>query len=308
MNGRTRLHPTGREFAPPGIVSDRRGVVLVAVLWICALIMWFALQISAQTRLQGEDRMESIRKSQATHLAIGGCYEALARIGQSPPVNADAPPDLNWQPDGRPRIVEYRTGVAMVIISSDDRRVNINTTNLTQLKQVLEMAGTPEGQSEKLADTILDFIDQDDTPRMLGAEQNDYTRAGLNYGPLNGPLTSLDQLLLVPGITERLFYGYGTETPDMLPDVPEIYWKFLVPSKNSLFGLLTVHGKGTSLPTNFQQEEPDPRLLTWEAGGTYRILSFGMSRNGPPTAGIWLTVRFAHEGSNMYQILGRKIL
>ena len=63
---------------------NSRGVVLIAVLWICALIMWFAFQISAQTRLQGEDQIHAIRKSQALHLAIGGCYEALARMGQTP--------------------------------------------------------------------------------------------------------------------------------------------------------------------------------------------------------------------------------
>ena len=41
-------------------------------------------------------------------------------------------------------------------------------------------------------------------------------RLGLPYGPFNGPLLSLDQMLLIPGITEQLLYGYmrgrrGTE-------------------------------------------------------------------------------------------------
>ncbi len=308
MKGRNGQHRIGRDFVLPDIISNRRGVVLVAVLWICALIMWFALQISAATRMQGEDQMESIRKSQATHLAIGGCYEALARIGQAPPINADTPSDLNWQPDERPRFVEYSTGVAMVIISSEDRKVNINRVDPAQLKQALEISGVNEGDSDRLADTILDFIDQDDTPRLQGAERNDYTKAGLNYGPLNGPLTSLDQLLLVPGITEKLFYGYGVETPDQMPDVPQIYWKFLVPGRHSLFSMLTTYGKGSNLPQNFQQEATDPRLLNWTPGGTYRILSFGMSNNGPPTVGMWLTVRFSPEGANSYKILGRKIL
>ena len=69
-----------------GAPMNSRGVILIAVIWVCALIMWFSFQISAQTRLQGEDQLHAIRKSQALHLAIGGCYEALARMGQSPPL------------------------------------------------------------------------------------------------------------------------------------------------------------------------------------------------------------------------------
>ena len=107
-------------------LTTDRGVVLIAVLVVCALIMWFAFQISAQTRLQGEDRIHAIRKSQALHLAIGGCYEALARMGQAPPLRMDQTVDLNWQPDGRPRIVEYKTGIAVVIIEPEDTKVNVN--------------------------------------------------------------------------------------------------------------------------------------------------------------------------------------
>jgi len=181
--------------ALPDVVSDRRGVVLLAVLWICALIMWFALQISAETRLQGEDQILSIRKSQALYLAIGGCYEALARMGQPPSLRADEPPALNWQPDGKPRLIEYHTGRAIVIIEPEDRKLNVNKAGQPQLKQILERAGADEITAERLTDFIMDFIDQDDTPRMHGAEEGFYTKTGLDHGPFNGPLTSLDTLL-----------------------------------------------------------------------------------------------------------------
>ena len=189
-------------------LSSVRGVVLIAVLWICALIMWFAFQISAQTRLLGEDRIHAIRESQALYLAIGGCYEALARMGQAPPLRLDQPLDLNWQPDGRPRIVEYNSGIAVVIIEPEEIKVNVNSVQEVQLRQVLQRAGADELASEKLADRILDFIDADDIPRPQGMEKDGYIKAGLNYIPFNGPLTSLDQLLLVPGISQQLFYGY----------------------------------------------------------------------------------------------------
>jgi len=291
----------------PSAVSGQRGVVLIAVLWICALIMWFALQISAETRLQGEEQIQSIRKSQALYLAIGASYEALARMGQPPPLSADEPPDLNWQPDGRPRLVEYGTGRALVIIESEDQKVNVNRSGQPQLKQVMERSGADEVLAERLSDFIMDFIDQDDTTRMHGAEKDHYTRAGLNYVPFNGPLTSLDQLLLIPGLTHQLFYGYGRRTNEEAADQPDIIKEFLIPGKDSLFSLLTIYGNNVNLPLRSETDQ-DLRPAIWRPGGIYRILSFGMSGNGPPSAGIWLTVRFSPQEQNSYRVLNRKIM
>ncbi|MFZ2445030.1 MAG: hypothetical protein WAW37_01610 [Syntrophobacteraceae bacterium] len=294
--------------ALPDVVSDRRGVVLIAVLWICALIMWFALQISAETRLQGEDQILSIRKSQALYLATGGCFEALARMGQPPPLRADEAPGLNWQPDGKPRLVEYHTGRAIVIIEPEDRKVNVNKAGQPQLKQILERAGADEISAERLTDIIMDFIDQDDTPRMHGAEDSSYKKSGHGFGPFNGELSSLDQLLLVPGVTQQLFYGYGREGGRKAHDVPEVYNEFVIPGKYSLFSLLTVYGSNANPSRGFQDEETDPRPVSWAPNGVYRILSFGMSANGPPSVGVCLIVRFSPLERGAYKVLSRKIL
>ncbi|MHC1725717.1 MAG: general secretion pathway protein GspK [Syntrophobacteraceae bacterium] len=288
-------------------LSGQRGVVLVAVLWICALIMWFAFQISAETRLQGEDQIHSIRKSQALHLAIGGGYEALARMGQPPPLRTDEPVDLNWQPDGKARIVEYQTGIAVVITEAEDLKVNVNKTGQAQLKQVLERAGADEAFSERIADSILDFIDNDDNARLHGVEKEAYKRAGLSNLPFNGPLTSLDQLLLVPGITHQLFYGFGNQSDMSAADQPEIFKGIMAPAKNSLCSMLTIYGNNVNLPRD-SEEETAIRPTTWRPGGIYRILSFGKTANGPPIVGIWLTVRYGGDARNPYKILSRKVL
>lgn len=287
-------------------VPGQRGVVLIAVLWICSLTMWFALQISAETHLQGEGQILSIRKSQALYLSIGGCYEALARMGQAPPMRVDTPSDQNWQPDGRPRIVEFHTGRALVIIEAEDRKINVNRVGQPQLRQALERAGADEITAERLADMILDFIDQDDLQRGQGGEKEYYQRAGLGYQPFNGPLTNLDQLLLIPGITHQFFYGYDRGAERMI-DLPSPYRDLLVPGKRSLFGLLTIYGNNTNLP---RADETENEILpsTWRTGSVYRILSFGISRNGPPAVGIWLTVRFSPQEQKPYTVLGRKIL
>ncbi len=290
-------------------LSSVRGVVLIAVLWSCALIMWFAFQISAQTRMMGEDRIHAIRDSQALYLAIGGCYEALARMGQPPPLLMDRPLDLNWQPDGRPRMVEYKSGIAVVINEPEEMKVNVNSVQEVQLRQVLQRAGADELTSEQLADRILDFIDADDIRRPQGMEKDDYIKAGLNYIPFNGPLTGLDQLLLVPGLSDQLFYGYDRGIDERMRDSPEVFQDIVIPAKNSLFSLLTIYGGNKNLPLDLEEQQDSMlKLMSWRPGGVYRILSFGKSANGPPSVGIWLTVRLVAGGEKPYNILSRKVM
>jgi general secretion pathway protein K len=268
--------------------------------------MWFAFQISAQTRLLGEDRIHSIRNSQALYLAIGGCYEALARMGQAPPLKMDKPLDLNWQPDGLPHIVEYNSGIAVVIIEPEEIKVNVNAAQEAQLRQVLQSAGADELTSEKLADRIIDFTHAGAIPRPQGMEKDDYIKAGLNYIPFNGPLTGLDQLLLVPGLNQELFYGYDNGIDERMGESPKIFQDLVIPAQNSLFSLLTIYGGNTNLSQGIGGQQDSVKF--WRPGSVYRILSFGKSANGPPSAGVWLTVRYTSGGEKPYRILSRKVM
>ncbi len=296
------------------MVGEERGVVIVAVLWICMLLMWFAMQISTEIRLQGAADVNHIRKSQALLLSIGGINEALARIGQPPPMELRRLRDQTWLPDGLSRRVKYRTGQATVIIEKETAKVNVNRADHNHLMAALEKGGLESSIADNLADVIGDFIDTDDIPRLKGAEQDQYRHMGLGYGPFNGPLTSIDQLLLIPGVTPRLFYGEGTATGttteelDDERDVPRPAGFF---SKHSLVELLTVYGNNMLLGTEKEPVETSVEPADqhrWEAGGIYRILSYGESGAGPPGVLIWVIVRHQPQSDIGYELLFRKIL
>jgi type II secretory pathway component PulK len=55
-------------------------------------------------------------------------------------------------------------------------------------------------KAEYLEATALDFLDKDTEPRLGGMEHPDY---------LNRPLLSMEELLLLPGMTPELLYGFG---------------------------------------------------------------------------------------------------
>lgn len=63
------------------------------------------------------------------------------------------------------------------------------------------------GMTYELADAILDFIDDDETSRTNGCESEYYNGLQPSYSSKNSPLESLDELLLVRGVSSEYLYG-----------------------------------------------------------------------------------------------------
>jgi len=63
------------------------------------------------------------------------------------------------------------------------------------------------GMTEPLADAILDWMDADSRQRPFGAEADYYATRGVPYGPRNSMPVSLEELLLVKGVTRSLIFG-----------------------------------------------------------------------------------------------------
>ncbi len=61
--------------------------------------------------------------------------------------------------------------------------------------------------TEEIADAIVDWVDGDDQARPNGAESDYYRGLPQPYSAKNGPLHSIDELLLVRGVTPQLLYG-----------------------------------------------------------------------------------------------------
>jgi type II secretory pathway component PulK len=59
--------------------------------------------------------------------------------------------------------------------------------------------------AEKLTQSILDWIDEDDLPRLAGSERDEYLRAGMAVLPPNRPFASIEELRYVLGMTAEIF-------------------------------------------------------------------------------------------------------
>lgn len=73
--------------------------------------------------------------------------------------------------------------------------------------------------TEEIADAILDWVDADDEEREFGTEGAYYRGLSPAYDVKNGPMDSLDELLLVRDITPELLFGLDVNRNGVLDDV-----------------------------------------------------------------------------------------
>jgi len=99
-------------------------------------------------------------------------------------------------------------GTVSLKITDLERYANINTAPAPVIQQALTLMGVDAGSMSVVSDSIQDWVQSGDAPRIAGAK-NDYYQ-GLNppYNCKEAPMDDLSELLLVKGIWDH----------------PEIYW------------------------------------------------------------------------------------
>jgi len=99
-------------------------------------------------------------------------------------------------------------------LQDESGKINVNALALLDPSDGVahQMLLALPGMTDEIADAILDWIDSDDTPRDFGMEVDDYQ----TLIPRNGPLTSLEELLLIEGVTPWLLYGEDSNRNGLL--------------------------------------------------------------------------------------------
>ncbi|TWU47198.1 General secretion pathway protein K [Rubripirellula tenax] len=98
--------------------------------------------------------------------------------------------------------------------------------------------------TEDVADAILDWIDTDEESRPYGAESDYYESLSTPYSATNGPLRSVEELLLVRGVTPTLLFGAdGNRNGVIDADEQQRYGVSIdTPGALGWAAYLTVHG------------------------------------------------------------------
>ncbi|MFZ5829423.1 MAG: hypothetical protein ACOY3P_05015, partial [Planctomycetota bacterium] len=117
-------------------------------------------------------------------------------------------------------------GVVGIRFGVEDESTRLNLNALLALDKVRRNTGRDllmglPGMTEEIADAILDWMDEDDETREFGAEVDYYSGLEPAYAPKNGPLETVEELLLVRDVTPELLFGVDANR-NGLPDANEL--------------------------------------------------------------------------------------
>ncbi len=151
--------------------------------------------------------------------AEGGIQRAIAELiykhdpkiqqmRRTPKVTEEVPPDKKeWITDGRVYTLPYDLGTCEIRVTGEAGKVNINMVTEATLRKIIGQFGLEGEARDVVTDSILDWIDPDDFVRINGAENDYYRSLKEPYDCKNAKMDSIEELLLVRGVTPDLFYG-----------------------------------------------------------------------------------------------------
>ncbi len=185
-----------------GVNNNRKGLVIIAVLWTVVLLMAIVAVLARKSRLDMKvtmSRMDAVRCKWACR---AGVEKAIAVLNTDETENdtlldlwSDNDADFNDVPLER-RVLNIR-GV------DESSKLDINAATKEQLMGLPFMF-------EEIADAIIDWRDTDDAPSGLGVESGYYEGLDFGYRARNGPFRTIRELLMIKDVTEEMFYGEDT--------------------------------------------------------------------------------------------------
>ncbi|MDH4266819.1 MAG: type II secretion system protein GspK [Deltaproteobacteria bacterium] len=204
---------------------DEKGVVLIMVLWIIAILSVIAFEFSYAMRTEVKIVRNFQEELQLYALAEGGVERSIAELvyKHDPRVqmkrkalkSEEFPPEKKeWVTDGRDYRLTFDPGVCSVKILGEAGKMNINLVSGILLSKIITNLGVEGEARDILVDSLLDWRDPDDLYRLNGAENDYYQSLPEPYECKNGNLDSIEELLLVRGVTPELFYGKKGTLPE----------------------------------------------------------------------------------------------
>ena len=183
----------------PGMTSQR-GIALVVVLWIVTLLALqvsiFNLTVRDAAALAGNE----LAAARGEALAAAGVEMAAARLMERELAR-------RWQGNGGSHALVLG-GARVQITILDESAASTSMRPATSCWPRCCGRPRPRRQrSTQWVDRILDWRDPDSERRPQGAEDIDYRRAGVGYGPRNGPFLDVSELGRVLGIPASVAEG-----------------------------------------------------------------------------------------------------
>jgi general secretion pathway protein K len=235
----------------------QRGTVIVAVTLGVFVLSVMAFALSALVRTSTEELRARKEQLQAHYVARGAIYRTL------PLLTGPATADAKFRP-GQRSLAWSEAGLRVALAISDENgKLDVNAAPPKVLERLFTNLGESPEAARSLAAAIEDWRDADDEARLGGAERSYYMALPHPYRPANEDFRSVEELLLVRGVTPELFWGKY-----------EVRRDGSVMRRLGLVDCLTVYGRQATININYAPEPVlraapmiDDRVVGWMMEG-----------------------------------------
>jgi general secretion pathway protein K len=180
-------------------MDNKRGSILIIILWSLFFLSALSLAISGYIRPRLDLGSRLLRRTKMHYYAKAGIKQAMLKIEKDDTPLHDCLDD-GWNTDSALERTEVEDGIFAVELVDEERKINVNTAPYDILKKFFEIAGqTSSEDAGDLADSIIDWRDEDDDTRDDGAEDGYYSMLKPGYDCKNSDFEIIEELLLVKG-------------------------------------------------------------------------------------------------------------
>jgi general secretion pathway protein K len=195
-----------------GSTGGRRGIALIVVLFVIATLSVLVLEFVHSTRINMYIAGNIADGMKAFYLAQSSIYVAAAALLDDMQDDKEDHLEEDWAQSFPP--LPGGEGWVTVEIFDESSKLNLNA--------LVRKSGLPDAIKQEafsnlltsleldptLIDAIIDWTDEDDNAQNEGPEDAMYglgVQDGGSYGIKNGKFLSLNELTLVPGITDEIY-------------------------------------------------------------------------------------------------------
>jgi general secretion pathway protein K len=300
------------------------------VLWVLTILMVIVFSFSYLARTESFSSRAFKEGWENKFLAEAGIERAIMELfyRKQNPQNLGEEEQEPWRIDGTEQVDTLGGGYYRVRLVDESGKIDLNLAPEVILRNLINSLNLPAEDKDLLVNTIVDSIldwkDPDDFHRLQGAENDYYQSLPHPYKAKNGNFDTVEELILVKGVTPEILYGNDQKPglvdfltvqaktnkinlnaapqpvllalPGMTPEIAEAVTAYRqdkeIQSLQEIAGLL---GEA--------QAQLAP-YVTVAAGNTFTLESRGYKKNGQ--AGYGIQAKVILEGNNQYRYLSYK--
>ncbi|WP_295442117.1 type II secretion system protein GspK [uncultured Thiodictyon sp.] len=202
------------------LTQTARGIALVLVLWVLALLTVIAMGMTAAQRTETALTENVIADARFRALAEAAIVFTVGTF-LTPVVPGDVglgsggppggPDTADWVPNGAPRTWVFDGNALRITVSNEKSRINLNQATAPVLSALLIALGVAEQEAAAIAEAIVDWRDEDDLKGLNGAEDQDYADAGRSLGAKDAPFVAVEELQQVLGVSRAIYQRLAPE-------------------------------------------------------------------------------------------------